>query len=319
MSEVWCVRAEGGRYTEDFLKGDYAAIGWDLGDLSNVKSREELEKLYKKNYQEDSALRAGQNVGQIWRFLREMTAGEYVITPDPNPELLWWGVIGEKVYYYQDEGDRCPFPHRKNVKWNKTPVRRTDFSVPFQNTIRSTLTVFWIVHKDNFFEVIGRPAELPPETKVHVSADKVVLGRILELDASEFEMLVTDLLTTLGFEARQTGRSGDEGVDAEGELDLFGMARVKLYVQAKRYKLDSRIGRKDILKLRQKIPAGAQGAIVATCGFTDDARDAATEPGFPRIGTVTGSQLVDILSERWDELPEGVREKLGLKRSLELA
>ncbi len=28
MPEVYVVRAEFGRYTEDFLKGGYAAIGW---------------------------------------------------------------------------------------------------------------------------------------------------------------------------------------------------------------------------------------------------------------------------------------------------
>lgn len=319
MPEVWCVRAEGGRYTEDFVKGGYAGIGWELGDLSRVKSRDELERLYRKNYPDHNALTVGQNVGQIWRFATEMTEGEYVVTPGSDRELLWWGEIGEKTYYYLEDGDSCPYSHRKSVKWNKDPVRRSSFSVPFQNSIKSSLTVFWIVHKDNFLEVIGRRGKKKPIPPVHVSADRVVLDKILELDASEFEMLVIDLLTTLGFEATQhTGGSGDEGVDAEGEMDLFGMASVKLYVQAKRYKLDSKIGRKDVLKLRQKIESGAQGAIVATCGFTDDALSAAVETGFPRIGTINGSQLVDILSQKWDELPEEIREKLGLKRSLEL-
>lgn len=318
MSEVWCVRAEGGRYAEDFVKGGYAGIGWELGDLSVVRSRDELERLYRKNYRDHGALTVGQNVGQIWRFVSEMTEGEYVITPDSDPELLWWGEIGKKTYYYQEGGDKCPYTHRKSVKWHKDPVRRSSFSVPFQNTIKSSLTVFWIVHKDNFLEVIGRSTKMR-RTPVHVSADRIVLDKILQLDASEFEMMVTDLLTTLGFEARQTGRTGDEGVDAEGDMDLFGMARVKLYVQAKRYRVDQKIGRKDILKLRQKIPSRAQGAIVTTSDFTQDAISASTEDGFPRIATINGSQLVDILAQKWDELPDWIHEKLRLKRSLETA
>jgi hypothetical protein len=43
---------------------------------------------------------------------------------------------------------------------------------------------------------------------------------------------------------------------------------------------------------------------------------AAIEPGFPRIGTISGDQLVDILVEKWDGLPSELRERLGLRRSL---
>ena len=47
--KVWCVRADGGKYTEHFLKGGYAGIGWDgLDDLSHIQTRDELYPLIKE-------------------------------------------------------------------------------------------------------------------------------------------------------------------------------------------------------------------------------------------------------------------------------
>ncbi len=42
--------------------------------------------------------------------------------------------------------------------------------------------------------------------------------------------------------------------------------------------------------------------------------------GFPRIGLINGKQLVDILSEHWDEIemPSDFKDKLGLKMGLVL-
>ncbi len=136
------------------------------------------------------------------------------------------------------------------------------------------------------------------------------------MTAKEFEILITHLLTALGFEAKHTGKVGDEGVDATGELDLYGIAKINLYVQAKRYKLGAKIKANTVRALRQNIPSGAQGTFFTTADFQNAALKVAVEPGFPRIGTINGEQLVDILSEKWEELPEEIRTKLGLKRGL---
>ena len=122
----------------------------------------------------------------------------------------------------------------------------------------------------------------------------------------------------MGFEATHTGKVGDGGVDVKGDLDLYGMAKVKLIVQAKRYKLDDRISAKTIKELRQSIPHESQGVFITTADYQDNALKIAVETGFPRIGTINGRQLVDLLSEKWEdlELPEEIRAKLRLKRGL---
>ena len=46
------------------------------------------------------------------------------------------------------------------------------------------------------------------------------------------------------------------------------------------------------------------------------AADVALEAGFPRIGLINGRQLVDLLIERWSDIPPEFRERLGLKPGL---
>lgn len=307
-----------GEYARFFIEGGYVAIGWfPLEDLSRIRNREEIRDLYSKVYPGDtSPYVIGQQVGQISRFLLEMQPGDYVLTPDSNLELLHWGILEEPSYYYES-GNECPFPHRKRVKWTSKVLQRSQFSVPFQNSIRSSLTIFSVNPKNEFYEIIGRHDLVDTQqVRAHESAKEIVLNRVLELSAEDFELLAKTLLETLGFEAQHTGKVGDGGVDAIGELDLYGLARMKLFVQAKRYKRDKKISANTVKALRQSIPSGAQGAFITTADFQEDALKAAIEQGFPRIGTINGEQLVDLLSEKWEMLPDDLRKRLGLKLTL---
>ena len=72
----------------------------------------------------------------------------------------------------------------------------------------------------------------------------------------------------------------------------------------------------EVLKLRQAIPFGGQGAFITTANYQRGALDVALEPGFPRIGLINGNQLVDLIVEHWDDIPEEFRDRLNLKPGL---
>ena len=274
--EVYCVRAEYGTYTQLFLDGGYAAIGWMPNkDLSAINTRDELYPLYKEAHPADTSnVVIGQQVGQIARFLLEIQEGDYVIVPASNTEFIYYGVVEENPYFYSVDSDACPYPHRVRIKWHKEPIQRSQFSVPFQNTIRSSLTVFKISHKKNFFNTIGKPELVPAsDTKVEFDYYNSILTRILELDDQEFEILITHILTALGFEGSEhKGKVGDGGVDATGELNVANMAKIKLFVQAKRYKLGTKINANVVKALRANIPSGGQGAFITTSDYQKKAK-----------------------------------------------
>ena len=321
MNNIYCVRADFGKYAEEFIKGGYVAIGWlPNDDLSLVNHKDELYNLYRREYPNDTSnVVVGVQVGQISRFLFDVQDGDFVIAPAQDTNYLHYGIVEPNSYYYalQNTGDNCPYRHRKKIKWFDEPVLRSQFSVPFQNTMRSSLTVFAVNHKRNFFEMIGRKDLVPKmDQNITIGYYQSVLNKILELDDKEFEILVTHILSAVGFESECTGRVGDGGVDATGELDVFGMAKMKIFVQAKRYKLGAKINPNVVKALRANIPQNGQGAFITTADFQKKALEIANANGFPRIGLINGEKLVDILTEIWGDIPEDFRNKLGLKVGL---
>ena len=193
-----------------------------------------------------------------------------------------------------------------------------DFSVPFQNTIRSSLTVFSISQSDEFLKAIGHiDLTLKTEKQEQYNSYRVVLNQILELNPKEFETLVSHLLSALGFEGTEvTGKSHDGGVDVTGELNVSNLAKIKVFVQVKRYKLGAKINTNVVKKLRSSIPRDGQGVFITTTNYQKKAREVALDPDFPRIGLINGHQLVDLLIENWNDIPKEFRDKLGLRPGL---
>jgi restriction system protein len=260
----------------------------------------------------------GIQVGQIARFLLDMKAGDYVVTPAADTEWLHYGKLeAGPSYWYAKESDDCPYRHRRRVAWAQERLRRGDFSVPFQNTIRSSLTVFAISQREEFLAAIGQAVPNAAKKAEAYDPYRAVLDQVLELDDKEFEILVGHLLTALGFEGSEvTGKTGDGGVDATGELNVANLAKVKVFVQAKRYKTGTKISANVVKQLRQAIPFGGQGAFITTADFQKAAHEVALEAHFPRIGLVNGRQLVDLLVAHWDDVPKEFQDLLGLRPGL---
>ena len=320
MKNIWCVRANFGAFANHFVNGGYVAIGYDLTcSLSEVTTRDELTNIYKAAHPEETSnLVVGQQVGQVARFLLDMKEGDYVVTPAADTEWLHYGRVSGKGYWFEeDKRDGCPDPHRKGVDWSKDKLSRSAFSVPFQNTIRSSLTVFAISQQDEFLTVIKADGHVSQKHTAAYDPYESVLEKVLELDDKEFEILVGYLLTAIGFEESQvTGKTGDGGVDATGILNVANLAKVKVFVQAKRYKRGSKINANVVKQLRTAIPVGGQGAFITTADFQSAAAEIAIEAGFPRIGLINGKQLVDLLVEHWQDLPTEFRDRLGLRIGL---
>ena len=71
---LWMVRAgKHGAQEAIAIHNGIITIGWnDLPDLSSLKTKAELAKLYSKAYPEAKKKKAGNSVGQIWRFIHDI-------------------------------------------------------------------------------------------------------------------------------------------------------------------------------------------------------------------------------------------------------
>ncbi len=321
MAGIYCVRADGGKYADVFRHGEYVAYAWERNtDLSGCATREQIQARYVELHpHQANPYVAGQHVGNMVRFLLEMKPGDYVLTPTQNSDRLHYGLLQDAPYQYVEGDKSCPLQHRRVVSWMPLFLERSKLSIPLQYALRAWQTVFAITSFDqqqSFFESIGVETDVPPPENSVEPHHVAILRRVLALDALDFELLITSLLSAVGFEAEHMGRPGDGGVDAQGEMDIAGMAKVRVRAQAKRYQLGVRIGPGEVKALRASIPQGAQGVFLTTAEFHPKARALAIESGFPRIGTIDGEQLVDLLTEHWGDIDEGLRQKLRLRPGL---
>ena len=122
-----------------------------------------------------------------------------------------------------------------------------------------------------------------------------VLGILMSLPSSGFERFCQRLLREAGFqEVQVTGRSGDEGIDGIGLLQVNPLVSFKVLFQCKRY-------RKSVTPSHVRDFRGAMGGradkgiIIMTGTFTSDARKEAVRDGVPAIELVDGQKLVGML------------------------
>lgn len=140
---VWVVRADDGKYTDACVDGGYTGIGWnETEDLSRFEDGNALRAWYRDQWPD-----AGKHdSGNIARFMFDIKAGDYVITPTAGSKWLYYSRVADAPYYYTEADDGCRYGHRRKMSWEEQPLNRADFS----NPPRGQLTVFRVHQPEEF-------------------------------------------------------------------------------------------------------------------------------------------------------------------------
>lgn len=141
--------------------------------------------------------------------------------------------------------------------------------------------------------------------KYNESQRSKLLKKVKDLPPQDFEVLVSNLLTRMGFEeVSTTSYSKDHGVDVRGILTVHESIKIKLAVQAKRWQ--SNVDTTIVQNLRGSVDTDERGLIVTTSDFTKGAKEEATRPNkHVPIDLINGKQLVSLL----------VEHEIGVKRN----
>ncbi|HLS16177.1 MAG TPA: restriction endonuclease [Beutenbergiaceae bacterium] len=136
-------------------------------------------------------------------------------------------------------------------------------------------------------------------SRIHATVAADLLTRLHANDPSFFEQAVLDLLMAMGYggaqgKATRTQLSGDGGIDGIIDQDALGLSRV--YVQAKRYALDTPIGRPEIQGFVGALHGNqaSQGVFITTARFSRSAREYA-ESVATRVVLVDGERLASLM------------------------
>lgn len=127
-----------------------------------------------------------------------------------------------------------------------------------------------------------------------------LLGTIMQCSWQFFEGLVVDLLINLGYggSRKEAGKafstSGDEGIDGVIKEDKLGLDLI--YVQAKRWKKESCVGRPEIQKFAGALQGKKtqKGVFITTSYFSEDAVSFAKDIE-SKIILIDGSDLTDYM------------------------
>lgn len=120
----------------------HVCIGWsNLGDLSDIDSKEQLSELYEANYDKNNRGR-GQDVGQIWRFIHDVKVGDYVIFAENT--VFHIGRI-ESDYCYdttERESQDSDYKSNRKVKWLKKNISRSVLSTNLHNSLKTAMSIW---------------------------------------------------------------------------------------------------------------------------------------------------------------------------------
>jgi restriction system protein len=303
--KAFFVRALYGQLTSIFHQNDFAAIGWFAIPCNNYADRDEVISHYKSDYPQDGNGRMYQNVSQIYRFWNDIAIGDIVISTYADGSLII-GIANSEPYFKKDS--ICEFNERINVKWKKEKFERYQLSISTQNTIKSSLTVFnvWQIAEIAKLADITLPPDQVETEKVSLYTEEAIYSsiktKLATLDATEFEIFVSYILQSLGFEAnRRQGGVNDGGVDFEGVLDVMGVSTTKLQVQVKRFE-NNIIGEKEIRSFRGALKKDCQGTFITLSDFNKKAIASARDEERVRIHLINGKQLVEIFVQQYDHV-----------------
>lgn len=137
--------------------------------------------------------------------------------------------------------------------------------------------------------------------QLHASLSDDLLREISKISPYDFEHLVVRLLIKMGYgdlsknQDAVTRKSGDEGIDGVVTSDEFGFDSV--YIQAKKWKTDSVVGRPEIMKFMGALAGqgATKGLFITTTKFSADAIEYAGKQLQHKIVLVDGKRLTDLM------------------------
>lgn len=322
---VWMVRSGGDNELVDQVEERGAvAIGWpQMGDLSDLTTREDFKVRYRIAYPDHSEARVSVNAGQIFRFCRELGVGDYVLTYDKSIRELLVG-IADGPYSYQPTLFEPEYPNVRPVTWIAR-TSRDEYSKAARNSMGSTLTVFQLNDYRDEIVRLTTPSGEEPEVEdldeaedsppfydeIKARADELIADMISQLDPYEFQDLVAGVLRAMGFQAISSPPGRDQGIDIVAYPDSFGFEGPRIKVQVKR--TQSLIGGPDMRSFVGALRAGDNGLYVSSGGFTRDALIEA-ERSRERVTCLDRDDFIRLMLEHYDALESEFKAKVPLRR-----
>ena len=320
---LWLVRA--GKYGEQeqgALDNNVVTIGWnEFPDLSNIKTKPDLAKLYNELNPIAKKAQAANEVGQIWRFIKEIQKDDFVALPLKTQSAIAFGVV-EGTYQYKKLTDNIK--HIRSVKWFKT-IPRSDIDQDILYSLGAFMTVCRIERNDAENRVkkllkkpVSEKAEKIEEVEEVIDIEEYAKDQIIKHIGAKFKghglsRLVDAILRAQGYVIRPSPPGKDGGVDILAAAGPLGFDKPRICVQVKSSSSQIDV---NILRELQGIIAkfkAEQGLLVAWGGFNNSTLKEAKDAFFS-IRLWDQGDLLSEIFKYYELFDDELKAELPLKR-----
>ncbi len=150
--------------------------------------------------------------------------------------------------------------------------------------------------------MVGLSAWLPSEVagiieEKNREVRKALLDWARTVSPAEFETLVSELLVSMGFEDVEltSASGGDHGIDVRGTLVVGNSVRIRMAVQAKRWKHN--VTSPIVQQVRGSLGTHEQGLIITTSDFSKGAKAEANRSNAAPVALMNGEKVAELLAE----------------------
>jgi len=329
---LWVLHMRELRYDAELVRKvteeGVVAIGWsDVPNLIRLRTREAILNALRETYASDTpAMRLSVHAGIIYRFLHEVQPGDLVLVPLKVDDTIKIGRFTADPPF-RDDNFHDDYVHCRRVEWLKD-VRRRDFTQDALYSIGSALTLSQPStateeqvrrllegktpvskgaadtasdEEDTLAVLIEQLAEL---------RETFIAERIRQHKGHDYQIIVAGVLEALGYRVKIGPRGPDRKSDIIAHPDELGLQDPKIRVEVK--SSDGAVGVDEVRALAGALQENERGLFVSRMGFTREAEVfAATKP---RLSLMTGEQLVELILEHYERLPDRVRAWIPLRR-----
>lgn len=325
----WVVRAGKRGENEDYVVDNaIVGLGWKaVGDLTNIKDREALQKYIEKTYPDESIGTQRIWTGELWAFKERIQIGDWVAVPLKTRAAIAVGRITGPYKFVSD----APTQHQRTVQWVRTDIPRSEVDQDLLYTLGSTLTVFRARRNNAETRLValaqGKPSKLGSNAQAEsvepedggpvdieqYTADQIVNHIRHKFVGHDLARLVAAILTAEGYQVQVSKPGADGGVDIIAGGGLMGFAAPRIAVQVKSGDTPADVS--VLRELQGVMPRfGADhGLVVSWSGFKDSVLKEARQIFF-EVRLWDSNDIVSELQKNYERLPEDIQAELPLKR-----
>lgn len=321
---VWLIRAgRHGEYEAMSIERGVSAIGFGLArSVGEFESRDAL----RAELPEPSA------ADQLWHLYETVQCGDMVVLPCKHTRTVAVGrVAGEYAYRPELSAEA---PHMRDVEWCATEVPRSNFDRDLLNSFGALRTVSQpqapnaearieavvraylgeVDHSDPTDEAEAVP-DADPDGEVDLDEqikDRIVARLRRKFSGERLEHLVASILRASGYEAEETERGPDGGVDIVAGRGELGFGQPRLCVQVKGRSGLVGLGEYDRLMGVLETFRAEHGLLVSLGDFTKPVKER-NKQSFFKIRLWGPEELAQRLLETYEDLPVDIRTDVPLR------